>query len=78
VFVCHISESTEEGRDYPAKFSGVLQSDSPNDKMDQASWKGNFLGIPGEKPELSLTMTQLLLRVCHTLLLLLLFYFTLP
>lgn len=56
-------ESSDEGRDYPRRLHGVLQSDSPNDKMDQASWKGNFLGIPNEKPELALTMTQLLLRV---------------
>ena len=60
----------EDGLDYPQMFSAVLESDPPNDKMDQNSWNGNFhsfVNRAGETSKLPIALgfTQLLLRGCR-------------
>lgn len=59
----------EHGLDYPANFQAVLESDPPNDKMDQNSWNGNFKHLVTASkqtlPCVPLGFTQLLLRGCR-------------
>jgi hypothetical protein len=53
-----------DGTDYLHHFQGVTESDAPSEIMDSNGWKGNFHHLPGQEHPVSLTMEQLLLRVC--------------
>jgi phospholipid-transporting ATPase len=59
----------DDGLDYPSHFQGILESDPPNDKMDQNSWNGNFKQLQNTKGDVQDTVplgfTQLLLRGCR-------------
>lgn len=66
---CYEIECSEDGYDYPQHFQAILESDPPNDKMDQNSWNGNLRHLithTGANIECTpLGFTQLLLRGCR-------------